>query len=72
MKRGTIVSMHDAEMLPTFSYCDTYHPLYLRMILSYLKDAGLPVTEAQILGQYKRWNGDSIELNRGEILLFAG
>jgi len=69
MKRGSIVSMQQVEMLPTFTYAETYHPLFLRLYLSYLKDLGLPVTDAQIGGQYQRWNGDSIELNRGEILL---
>ena len=70
MKRGSIVSMHEAEMLPTFTYAETYHPLFLRLYLAHLKDSGLPITEAQISGQYRRWNGDSIEANRGEILLY--
>ena len=30
MKRGTIVSFSQTEMLPTFEYACTYHPVFLR------------------------------------------
>ncbi len=69
MKRGTILSMHKADMLPTFSYACSYHPAYVRLYLAYIKELGLPVDDAQFTGNYERWLGDSIELNRGEILL---
>ncbi len=71
MKRGTILSMHDAPMIPTFSYACTYNPTYLRLYLSYIRNLGLEVSDAQINGNYKRWIGDAIELNKGEILLYA-
>lgn len=70
MKRGTIVSMQAAQLLPTFHYACTYHPLFLRSYLLHLSKLGLPIEENYISGQYKRWSGDSIELNRGEILIF--
>jgi formylmethanofuran dehydrogenase subunit C len=66
---GTIVSMHPAELLPTFSFSCTYCPVFLRLYLPYLRRLGLPVTDAQLRGSYQRWCGDAIELNRGEILL---
>ena len=69
MKRGSILSMHDAPMLPSFTYTCTYHPVYLRMYLTYIKSLGLPVDDSQLTGNYKRWIGDAVELNRGEILL---
>jgi formylmethanofuran dehydrogenase subunit C len=69
MKRGTIVSMQAAQVLPTFGYACTYHPLFLRFYLLQLAALGLPIERDQIDGQYKRWSGDSIELNRGEILI---
>lgn len=72
MKRGSIVSMHDAELLPTFSYACTYQPLFLRPYLRHLQQSGLSVEYEQLHGQYQRWCGDSIELNRGEILLLEG
>ena len=70
MKRGTVVSMNPTSMLPTFTYSCVYQPGYLRMYLLYLQDLGLDISEEQIMGQYARWCGDIIELNRGEILLY--
>ena len=70
MKRGTIVSMQDAEMLPTFTYACCYRPNFLRLYLCHLRQLGLPIKDAWINGHYHRWSGDSIELNRGEALIF--
>lgn len=72
MKRGTILSMHNAHMLPTFTYTCTYHPTYVRMYLAYIKELGLTIKDEYLTGNYKRWIGDAVELNRGEILLFDG
>ena len=72
MKRGSIVSFKKAEILPTFEYACNYHPLFLRLYLLHLRDHGLPVEGVHIGGKYKRWSGDGVELNRGEILLFDG
>jgi hypothetical protein len=41
----------------------------LRLVLAHLRQRGLPVTDAHLSGRYARWSGDSVELNRGEILL---
>ncbi len=71
MKRGTILSMHNADLLPTFSYACTYHPTYVRLYLAYIKKLGLTIDDAQLVGNYERWIGDAIELNRGEILLYT-
>jgi formylmethanofuran dehydrogenase subunit C len=71
MRRGTIVSMHPAELLPTFSYACTYRPVFLRLYLPHLRRLGLPINEAHMQGSYQRWCGDAIELNRGEVLLLA-
>ena len=38
MKRGTIVGMHPAEMLPTFSYASAFRPVFLRLYLAHLAD----------------------------------
>ena len=69
MKRGSIVSMSDARLLPTFTYACTYHPTFLRLFLIHLQALGFPVQDVHINGKYRRWSGDSVELNRGEILL---
>ncbi len=70
MKRGSIVSMHGAELLPTFSYACAYSPAFMRLYLHHLRNLGLPVEDRHITGRYQRWSGDSLEKNRGEILLF--
>ena len=70
MVRGSIVFMNEVDMLPTFSYSCIYQPTFLRVYLSYLQQCGLPVSDEHILGSYRRWCGDRIELNRGEILLY--
>ena len=71
MKRGSIVSMNKVELLPTFSYNTLFRPTYLRQYFIYLRKLGLVVSDACINGSYERWSGDSIELNKGEILLLA-
>lgn len=70
MVRGTIVSMHEARILPTFGYACTYQPSFLRLYLLRLREMGLPVEDAHLNGRYRRWSGDTVELNRGEILIF--
>jgi formylmethanofuran dehydrogenase subunit C len=70
MKRGTIVSMHKADILPTFTFACLYGPVYLRILLQHIKRLGLPVDNEQMQGQYHRWSGDGVELNRGEILIY--
>ena len=71
MKRGSIVSMKDAPLLPTFSYSCTYRPGYMTLYLLHLSRV-FAIAEEYLQGSYKRYCGDSVELNRGEILLYAG
>lgn len=70
MKRGTIVSMHPAEILHTFSYSCHYHPTFIRMLLQHVSKSGLTIDKKYLQGQYQRWCGDSVELNKGEILIY--
>jgi len=69
MKRGTIVALQPTEILPTFRFACTYRPVMLRLVLAHLRNRDLPITEAQIGGRYRRWSGDDVELNRGELLV---
>jgi formylmethanofuran dehydrogenase subunit C len=71
MVRGTIISTREAELLPTFTYNTTYQPSYLKNILIYIRKQGFSVDDVFIKGSYQRWSGDSIELNKGEILLYT-
>ena len=73
MKRGTIVSFEDAPMLPSFEYSCTYHPIFLRFYLIRMQENGFEnkIQDKHLNGKYKRYSGDGIELNRGEVLLFT-
>lgn len=70
MKRGSIVSLNTAPMLPTYSFSCLYAPTYLRLYFLHLRKLGFDIKDEQMLGDYERWCGDAIELNRGEILLY--
>ena len=74
MKRGTIASFEDAQMLPSFEYSCTYQPLFLRFYLIRMQEVGFKrkIQDEHLNGKYKRYSGDGIELNRGEVLLFSG
>jgi formylmethanofuran dehydrogenase subunit C len=69
MRRGSIVSMRSSRILPTFSFDCVYHPTFLRLYLHHLRALGLPIDDAFIIGRYRRWSGDMVDLGRGEILL---
>ena len=71
MVRGTILTLQNAQLLPTFSYNTTYKPTILKNMLFHLRKLGLTIEDIYINGNYQRWSGDSIELNKGEILLFV-
>ncbi|MDX1519569.1 MAG: formylmethanofuran dehydrogenase subunit C, partial [Gammaproteobacteria bacterium] len=70
MKRGSIISMQKAEILPTFEAACLYRPVFIRMLLLHIRNSGLEISDDQVNGYYQRWCGDTVELNRGEILLF--
>ena len=70
MKRGSIVTFNETEILPTFEYACTYHPVFLRFYLMHLRQNGFEIDDRFITGRYDRWSGDDIELNRGELLVF--
>jgi len=72
MKRGTLVTGQPAELLPTFRYDCLYRPVFMRCYLLYLRRLGLAIEDSCISGSYQRWSGDALEMNRGEILLYAG
>lgn len=72
MKRGSIIAMEPSEMLPTFTYNSTLQPDFIRFYLLHLRKLGMSIAEHFLTGEYERWSGDSLELNKGEILMYAG
>lgn len=69
MKRGSVIAMTETEVLPSFTYACRYHPPFLPLYLLHLKTLGLPVSDRQVSGIYRRWSGDAVEMNRGELLV---
>jgi len=69
MRRGTIVFMQPADLLPTFFYTCDYRPVAVRIVPGHLRRRGLPVTDPQLAARYRLWSGDGIELNKDEVLL---
>ena len=72
MKRGTIVALGGMAdgLLPVFRYACAYRPAFLRFYLRRLHEWGLPVTEEQIEGVFRRYSGDITTLGKGEILVY--
>ena len=70
MKRGSIISMKPTRIIPTFTYSCTYNPIFLRFYLNYCREVGFEIDDAWLNGNYQRWCGDAMALNKGEILLY--
>ncbi len=66
MNRGTIISLVELKMMPTFARACDYQPTFIRLYAKYLRNYGfeLPVEG----GCYRRYVGDSSGLGKGEIL----
>lgn len=72
MKRGSIICQNKIEILPTFTRSCDYQPSFLRHYYKYLENLGFSINDSFLNGPFERWCGDSVELNRGEVLLYAG
>ena len=71
MRRGTI-GLFDSElrpMLPTFRFACTCRPEFLRIYLLHLRRLGFAVPDECLSAVYRRYNGDFLELGKGEILI---
>ncbi len=70
MKRGSIAVFGDAPpLLPTFRYDCVYNPVFLRVYLRILQDAGFAVAPEFMTASYRRYSGDLVALGKGEILV---
>jgi len=72
MVRGSIVSFKPVEVLPSFSYSCRYGPVFLRFYLCHLGQSGFDIDDEMMGGIYRRYCGDSVEENRGELLVYDG
>ena len=69
MKRGTIAFMgkEAPEVLPTFKFTGVCQPVFLLPYLKHLKSLGFPIDDDLMTASYRRYNGDFLELGKGEI-----
>ena len=72
MRRGTVAFFDTAsapEMLPTFRATGTCRPTFMRLFLMHLKSLGFALPDGALDAQFHRYNGDFLELGKGEILV---
>jgi formylmethanofuran dehydrogenase subunit C len=71
MRRGTIglFGSEPPPMLPTFRLACTGSPEFLRVYLLHLRRVGFAVPDECLSAVYRRYNGDFLELGKGEILI---
>jgi formylmethanofuran dehydrogenase subunit C len=71
MSRGTIISLTPIPLLPSFLYAATYIPSFMGMYAKHLGSLGITVPHDVDQGSYKRYNGDTSVIGKGEILVWS-
>lgn len=70
MRRGTIGLFTEPAVIPlTFRRAARGRPQFMRLLLNYLRQAGLSATEPFLDSEYVSYDGDLLSLGRGEILV---
>jgi formylmethanofuran dehydrogenase subunit C len=68
-KRGSIIALGGIDVPDTYWLACTYHPPYVRLLLTYLRrQHGLTIDDQLLDGRYRRHCGDAGNPGRGEIL----
>lgn len=71
-KRGSVVVFGKITPPETYAYACTYQPIYLRLMLTRLRNEyRLPIRRKHLTGLYHRYSGDLAELGKGEILAWT-
>jgi len=70
MVRGTIVSLTEIRLLPTFSYACAYNPVFLSLYARHLQALGFSIPHETRAGAYERYIGDASVPGKGEILVW--
>ena len=72
-KRGSIVALGGLDVPETYQYACTYQPVYIRLLLTYLRRRyGLSVEDAALNGRFRRYCGDAGGIGKAEILQLVG
>jgi formylmethanofuran dehydrogenase subunit C len=75
MKRGTIALLGQSTqstvptLLPTFRFDCEFQPVFMRLVISMLRQAGFPVADQVWNACYRRYSGDVVALGLGEIFV---
>jgi formylmethanofuran dehydrogenase subunit C len=70
MIRGTIVSLKEIPLLPTFAADCRSNPLFMRLLARYLEPLGVSIPYREEDGTYQSYSGDSAVPGKGEILIW--
>jgi formylmethanofuran dehydrogenase subunit C len=70
MVRGTIVSLTEIQLMPTFSHACTYNLVFLRLYAKHLRGLGFSIPYEDGKGTYERYVGDGSVPGKGEILVW--
>jgi len=70
MVRGTIVSLQEIPLLPTFSFDCQGNPVFLRLLARHLQPLGISIPYREQDGVYQCYSGDSAVPGKGEILIW--
>jgi formylmethanofuran dehydrogenase subunit C len=70
MIRGTIVSLAEISLLPTFAFDCDCNPLFLRPYARHLETLGISIPYQEEDGVYQCYSGDSAVPGKGEILVW--
>jgi formylmethanofuran dehydrogenase subunit C len=70
MVRGTIVSLTQIKMMPTFAHACGYNPVFLRLYAQHLSSLGFVIPYEDQEGVYERYVGDASVPGKGEILVW--
>jgi formylmethanofuran dehydrogenase subunit C len=70
MTRGTIVSLAPIPLLPTFAFCCSYNPTFLRLYARHLHGMGVKIPHESRQGSFQRYTGDTSVPGKGEILIW--
>jgi formylmethanofuran dehydrogenase subunit C len=70
MRRGTLGLLGSTrpELLPSFRYGATFHPVIVRLLLKEVQRRGLTFDESLLHADYDLFHGDLVALGKGEVL----
>ena len=70
MRRGTLglFGVKRPQLLPSFRYATTYRPQIIPLLLRSIRNKGFQVDEALLMSDFDLYQGDMIEVGRGEVM----